>query len=127
MLTIRKEQIHVISQPSDEAFIDRMVAYVRGDFPRQFEEMGPDGVRAFIREVMALGLRHEVEAGGAMAVLLQLTLMFGMNFERSPDAAWANELLSMVSVPDKVRMEMIRTRLASATQGRAIRKFTPPG
>ncbi len=94
MLTIRKERIHVISRRSDEEFIDRMTTCVRGDFPHQFEELGPARVRAFTQEVMALGLRHEVEAGGAMAVLLQLTLMFGMNFERSPDAAWAKELLA---------------------------------
>jgi hypothetical protein len=125
MLTIRKEQLRFFSRESDEKFIGKMVDYVRSEFPLQFQELGVDGTRSLIEKVMALGLQHRIESPGAMAVLLQLSLMFGEKFEHSHEAAWANQMLATHSVPDTARMDMIRARLTSVTQGRSMRKFVP--
>lgn len=125
MLIIREEQLHLFGQVFTDQFTDRMVPYVKRDFPAQAKQLTEPGIRALIKEVLDLAELHKFESEGAVAALLQLTLMFGLKFRRSPDSAWANALLSNVSVPDPVRMDMIRTRLTANSQGRATVPFTP--
>lgn len=120
MLTIRNTQLDALGADRGGAFVSRMLAYIRGDFPSRFEELGEQGVRRAIADATAFGETNGVRTEGGIAVLLQLTMMFGPAFERSPDAAWANALLVNQSVPESLRVSMIRDRLTARTGGRSI-------
>ena len=78
------------------------------------------GVHGLLQAVIEEGRSWRIESEGAVAVLLQLTLMFGPRFERSPDARWAQTLIANTTVPESLRMQMIRDRLAARTQGRSV-------
>jgi hypothetical protein len=126
MLHIRESQLDVFGHRLREAFIRRMITYVATEFPDQHRDLGEAGTRQLIEHTIETGRRHAIETEGGVAVLLQLTLMFGQDFERSPDAAWANDLIATHSVPESLRMRMIRERLTARTQGRSIVRYTFP-
>lgn len=125
MLVIRDKQLNALAEMRTTQFVERMVEYVAADFPHPFATLKEEGVRNWIADILQFGARHRIESNGALAVLLQLTMMFGARLERSPDAEWAIEFLAKESVPDTLRLRMIRDRLSAYTQGRAIRKFEP--
>lgn len=104
-----------------------MAQYARTDFPAAYQQLGETGVLALLRSVIDTGRPLGIESEGSLAVLLQLTLMFGPQFERSPDAGWAQTLMANRSVPESLRMQMLRDRLTSRTQGRSIVRHPASG
>lgn len=120
MLVIRSPQLASLALAGDEQFEIRMAQYVQTDFPSSYRQLGEAGVHGLLQAVIEEGRSWRIESEGAVAVLLQLTLMFGPRFERSPDARWAQTLIANTTVPESLRMQMIRDRLAARTQGRSV-------
>jgi hypothetical protein len=106
-----------------EQFVERMAHHIAVEFPRHYEEMGEAGTREFISEAIKKGRRHQVAAQGAVAVLIELMLDFGRDFERSPERAWAKTMLDHPTLPDAVKMGAIRDRMMARTGGRRILPF----
>lgn len=127
MWVIRTPQLDSLALARDEQFAKRMAQYARTDFPAAYQQLGETGVLALLRSVIDTGRPLGIESEGSLAVLLQLTLMFGPQFERSPDAGWAQTLMANRSVPESLRIQMLRDRLTSRTQGRSIVRHPASG
>jgi len=123
MLTVRNAQLILLAEPGNQAVQDRMVRYVESDFPARFAEWGLAGSRAFVQRGLAVAAANGIDTEGAIAVLLQLMIAFGEQFERSPDRDWACELLAHPTLPPSLKMQMLRQRMMATTQGRSIVSF----
>jgi hypothetical protein len=124
LLTIRYEQQLALERDLRERYIDRMVDSVAKDYPRQFDAMGSSGTRDLVGRAIKKGHANHVDTQGGVAVLLQLMIEFGEEFELSPDKAWADEVLAHASLPPQLRVRLMRDRMRARSHGRVVTRFT---
>lgn len=120
MITIRESQMDVFRQARIDAFVGDMVRYIATDYPTHYQRLGPAETRAFVLRSMDAASRHGIELEGAIGVLIELWLMFGEQFERSPDRVWARNILAHPRLPDFIRVESIQERLLARMGGRVL-------
>ena len=120
MLTIRREQMGLFEKQSEQAFEDRMTRHIEDSFPNRFAEMGEAGVRGYIRSAIASGALLGLIGNMAVGLFITLKLEFGETFERSPDRAWALQMLRRANLPGDTRMIEVAKRLISGTNGHRI-------
>ena len=105
------------------AYVDRMAQSIARHYPRQFSEMGVDGTRAFIGRAIARGRGNHVETEGGVAVLMELMIQFGEDFQRSKDRDWAHRMLAHPTLPAQLKMTLIHRRMTELSRGRVIVPF----
>ena len=120
MITVRDAQVAVFRQARIDAFVHDMVHYIAAEYPTHYARLGPAGTREFVTRTLASATRMGIELEGAAGVLIELWLMFGEQFERSPDRVWARKILAHPKLPDFVRVEAVQNRLLERTGGRVL-------
>ena len=100
MLTIRKEQMHVLSAAMRPSLVDPLAAHLRDYFPGQCEMLGD----AQLRKTVELGLENAAGYGllSEREVFLYLSVMFmlGSFFDTDPQLPWAGPILNRSTFPD---------------------------
>jgi hypothetical protein len=125
MLIIRQEQLQIFERVALESWVLELLGYVEKNYPRQFEALGRDGFHAFILRAIASGRSNYVDTRGGVAVLLELMIQFGENFEHSPDRIWAREMLAHPTLPAQVKLTLMYRRMTEQSKGRVIVPFVP--
>lgn len=105
------------------SYIDQMANYIAKEYPRQFQAMGRTGTNEFVMAAIQKGRRNHIETQGGVAVLVELMIAFGENFQNSPHQAWANELLAHPALPAQIKMRILRDRMTELSQGRVVVRF----
>lgn len=127
MLVIRNEQMQELAAPAVERFVDEVTQVLADDHPPKVDELGVPGIRATVLAAIEKGEALNIRNEGAVAVLAELMLLFGEDFRRSPDRAYAEKLLAHPTLPDYARVEAARQRMCATTQGRTIVRWDAPG
>lgn len=102
MLVIREDQMRVLGEYRERAFIARAMRHLELGFPARCADLGSDEVRRSvtiaIRKAREYGLPREVD------ILRYLNLMytFGFDFDTLP---WANQVLTDVTISPHPKME----------------------
>lgn len=120
MLVIRDAQLEVFRRRGEDRFVERMVARVAVAFPSRFARLKVDGIRALVRDAMQVGARDGVRSETAVALLIELWVTFGAQLERSPEQAWALELLAHPRLPDTLKLQLMHERLTALSAGRPV-------
>ncbi len=120
MLVIRDAQLGVFKGQAIARFEDAMLARIRTAFPLKYECLGESPAREFIRRAIRSGANHKVTTRGAVAVLIELMLQYGEQFELSPDQSWAWKILTHGTLPAHLKVDTIRDRFEPLSQGRLI-------
>jgi hypothetical protein len=123
VLLIRREQLAVLERIPYSAYTERMVRYIAKEYPRQFQAMGQIGTGEFVMEAIQRGRRNHIETQGGIAVLIELMIAFGEDFQNSPHKDWANELLAHPTLPAQIKMRILRERMTVLSQGRVVVRF----
>jgi hypothetical protein len=123
VLIIRNAQMAVLGRISHDSYIDSMVRYISKEYPRRFQAMGEIGTREFVVDAIEKGRRNGIETKGGAAVLLELMIAFGKDFQNSPHKDWANELLAHPTLPAQIKMRILRERMTALSQGRVVVRF----
>jgi len=118
MLTIRRDQLEAFRVLSRSAFVERMVAKIETEFPEQYAQLGRDGATQFVVNAIKKGEESHLDSRYAVGILIELVLDFGEDFQRSPDRRWAKQMLRHPTLPDDVKMTVMRERMTELTQGR---------
>lgn len=124
MLLIRKLQFDMLGQSRRKQFEDRLLRIFESDYPDVCEGLGHEKAQSFITRTMAAAERYGIEVEGAVIVFLGLRVENGEDFQLSPDGEWALQMLANQTVPDVLRVSLVRDRLRERNQGRRIEKFT---
>jgi hypothetical protein len=122
-LLIRNEQMAIFSDFYKQSFEDRMAANIMRDHPERFRETSQ--AKQLIARAIETGRQYGIETEGGVAVLIQLMICFGENFELSPDRKWAFDMLAHPVAPAVLRISLIRDRMMSRSQGRVVTPFRP--
>ena len=120
MLTIRKDQIAILNESLRNQFQVRMISHIAGGYPKQFQEWGEQRTREFVLAGIEKAATLGIAAEGAIAVLIELMIEVGAAFEHSPDRTWVHNILTHPTIPGEVKVDLIRERIRSRTQGRVV-------
>jgi|GEM_PF-1035979 len=120
MLTIRQSQLDIFSGFRQKIWEDRMVDIVARDYPNRYLEFGEPKVRQSIQFAVKRGGEFGIDTETSIAVLIELMIAFGQEFELSPERAWARRMMANPAAPPDLRLHLMRDRMMTATHGRPV-------
>ncbi|MES2163573.1 MAG: hypothetical protein V4476_20640 [Pseudomonadota bacterium] len=119
-LIIRNEQLETFRLLARKRFEDDMVAHVRTSYPDQYGPWGDAGTRELVRGAVRKGAALGITARGAVAVLIELMVEVGREFELSPERQWAHAVLANPELPGHVKVDVVQARIRARTLGRKL-------
>jgi hypothetical protein len=120
VLNIRKEQLDVLAVDQRKRFLARMVTWIATEHANRHDEWGEQGTVRFVQSGIEKAASYGILTEGAIAVMLELMIEVGLDFERAPDRKWIHNMLAHRAMPGFMKMDVIRERIQSCTQGRTI-------
>jgi hypothetical protein len=123
VLTIRREQIATLGAPERGKFVEQILPYLSEAHPAWFRRQGAEGAQQFVERAIDAGDRHRIIGRQPVLTFIELLIEFGESFERSPEQAWAQGILSHATLPDGLKLEILSERLRALTHGRTIVEF----
>ena len=100
MLTIRKEQTQVFNRVTMQVFEKDMVRHLMRFFPDEAAAMGNKELRAHIRHAIARAKGYGVSSERDLCKYLNLTMVYGRDFDTDPELEWMRGFLVDPDVPD---------------------------
>ncbi|MCX4240506.1 hypothetical protein [Paraliomyxa miuraensis] len=125
VLTISSEQLATLGASDRNEFVDQIMPHLRAEHPAWHAELGDDRARGLVERAIETGARHAILGRQAVLTFIELCIEFGEQFERSPDRAWALQLLAHRKLPDTIKVGLLDERLRALTKGRRIVELTP--
>lgn len=120
MLIIRNCQLDIFRDQAIDLFVARMVVRIAEQYPARFAQLGESGVRNLVGSTIDHGRELGIVTSGAVTVLIDLVVQFGEGLAMSPDRAWAMKLLAHPSLPDYIKVDIVRERLTASSGGRVL-------
>ncbi len=93
MLTIRKEQVQVFDELAMKQFIENMMIHVRKYFPIESKAMDDGQLRKNILEIIQRAGEYELITERDICKFLNISIFFGMDFDKKPENAWMLAIL----------------------------------
>ena len=110
MLTIRREQLHLLEQTGEAALEARMAAHVAKFFPVQARALGPERLIQVVRDGRHRAARYGLVREREVFLFLDLMFALSFHFDEHPKAPWARRILTNTSMTTTQRMErLLRT------------------
>ena len=123
LLTIRKQQIHVLAASRRVTFETRLEHHLQKFFPDQVAAAGPDDVAEFIRDGQARALAHGFKAEREICKYLDLMCIFGREFDSNPRLPWAAKILGQPFLTPRAKMNrLVETALLHAEAGESAHR-----
>lgn len=107
MLTIRDEQVDVLSEGSRKRYQDGRVRHVREIFPEEFKKLGEEAVRSLVRDGMSRAFRHGITAERDVARFIDLMFLVSEDFDDAPDDSWLARTLRSDKLSGRVKMDRV--------------------
>ncbi len=107
MLTIRKEQMEVLSRYMLKQFEDRMVVHLRNTFPDKTKDMPETNLHNLIQTGIEQSGQYDVELEYDVRRYLEFMMIYGSDFDMNPKTAWANEILHNKNMDGTFKMDLI--------------------
>ena len=122
MLTIRREQMEVLSAYMRQSFEDRMVRHIAAAFPATFKAMktggpGDTAVRTFIQSGILKAGQYAIRAERDVASYIEFTLLHGPDFEHGRGLELVLTYLKDARLPGHAKMTVVREILARQHDG----------
>jgi hypothetical protein len=118
MLTLRREQLLLLAAPQRERFIQYAVGYVAKHFPDQHAALGAESSRRAVADAIERAESYGFERDADVLAYVTLVFMFGRDFDRDPEHAWAGEVLRSPEGPDARMSRLQALALAHEESGR---------
>ncbi|HUY13835.1 MAG TPA: hypothetical protein VMX16_09430 [Terriglobia bacterium] len=103
MLAIRPDQLQKFSEAAVKRFEDQMVIHLNKFFPKQCKAAGETKLRETIQYGVKRATAYRITRSSDVCKYIDLMLVFGRDFDQSPQQAWAGEILDSKSVKGPVR------------------------
>jgi hypothetical protein len=106
MLTIRREQMRILTAPFFEQFVRRGISHVQKHFGDQFVLIGEPEVRRAVLHAVERAESYGLTTDEHVLLFVTLMFAFGRNFDR--DLSWASETLRAPERNAGIRMSRLR-------------------
>jgi hypothetical protein len=117
MLTIRQSQMAVFSRVEVQKFEDWMVAHLQKFFPKQCIALGEQQLRETIQYGIRRSAHYGFKAKRDVCKYIDLTIVFGRDFDADKRNRWATEILGQRGNPG-TRMQALFTAAKFRLKGR---------
>jgi hypothetical protein len=111
MLTIRREQMAVFQAKKLGQTLPILVQEFEWRRPQHFQEMGPEGSAAFVRQAVHQGLAWGIRKRNDVWALMDLMLEFGPEFASAPDRPWAQPILNSGTLSGTAKIKLVTAHL----------------
>lgn len=106
-MLLRRPQLEVLADPALRTFQDRMIEYVKRDFPSDFDRLAEDGVRLLVLRARDRAERYRMKGSVEVAGFLSLMLILGEDFETRHRNEWIPPILASDTLPAREKISMI--------------------
>jgi hypothetical protein len=105
MLKIRTEQFEAFQNYSRAQFEKSMVSHLRERFLAETAGLSDDGLLGKVQEGMKQAKCYGIETEAHIRSYLELTMIYGADFDRSPNTPWAGRILRdhRLTADDKIQ------------------------
>jgi hypothetical protein len=117
MLTMRPEQMQKFSEAALKRFEDQMVIHLNKFFPEQCKAAGEPKLRETIQYGVQRATAYRITRSSDVCKYIDLMVVFGRDFDQSPQQAWAGEILNSKSVKGPVRRMALLFETAKKHRG----------
>jgi hypothetical protein len=93
MLVIRKEQMNVLRGASDSALVPEMLAHVRAYFPDKTANQDDTALTVQVKGAIKQARRYSLHTKRDLFRFVNLTMMYGLDWEASEDRRWMHDCL----------------------------------
>lgn len=107
MLTIRKEQMDVLSQHMLNQFFDRMEEYLTERFSEQTKALENEQLRELIVQGVEDGEKYDVTDENDVKRFIEYLVEYGRDFGHSPETMWADQFLNNKELTGTEKMNEI--------------------
>ena len=116
MLTIRREQMEVLSAYMRQSFEDRMVRHLAQSLPMQFKKLAPPSsgdapVRTLIRRGTEKAAGYEITSERDVGRFIEVMLAIDPRFDEPGVLDWARQILREKTLTARAKMDLIYQRL----------------
>src|ERR1700693_3282565 len=94
MLTIRAEQMRVFQNAGLKRFEEKMLLHLGRFWPSRCDALGEAAVRRSIYDAVEIARSYGIVIEYDVARYLDLMYAYTFDFDKSPETAWAGEILS---------------------------------
>src|ERR1035438_2811932 len=94
MLTIRKEQMAVFSEPAINDYVKRTAVHLKERFPEKCEALGEPKVHETVKYGIQRSASYGITTEGDVRRYIDLMLTFGPEFDQDPELPWAASILN---------------------------------
>ena len=108
MLTIRNEQLGLLSAASLRTFRDELHKHLFTCFPTEVHALGQAGVRLLFEQGFTRAQHHGFRGKQAICTYLDLMFTFGTNFDQDERLPWAAAILKLEKQDERSRCAMLR-------------------
>ena len=121
MLTIRREQMEVLSAYMRQGFEDRMVRHLAQSFPAQFKKLalptsGDEPVRTLIRQGIAKAVGYDITSERDVGRFIEVMVAIDPQFDEPGVLDWARQILRERILTARAKMDLIYQRLRDEQQ-----------
>jgi hypothetical protein len=120
MLTISARQMAELGRPRRERFEQRAVAHLMG-VANGAAEWTDEAALLHVRAAHQSARRCGIESERGIVRFMNLTLLFGLDFDRDPAFPWAREVLEEPGINPDLRVDLLVSEAIVALQ-RAARE-----
>jgi len=92
-LVLRREQVAVLADYCRDAFKQRLLRHLREVFPDETEEMPDPLLWKQVQPAMEKAGKYDIQTEYDVVRFVDLTFLLGPDFDSSPEAPWAGEIL----------------------------------
>jgi hypothetical protein len=100
MLTIRREQLTVFSEVEVRRFEDWTIAHLKKFFPRECAALGDPRLRDTVQYGIVRARTHGITSKRDVVKYIDLTIVFGRDFDTNKRLRWAADILAQRRQPD---------------------------
>lgn len=100
MLILRKEQIAALSGAKADRFTDEMANHLRSTFPEETAGMDSAALQGYIEKVFDAAKKYNLSSRQDLCRFLNITMLFGMEFENVEARHWMHEYLTDERISD---------------------------
>lgn len=116
-MMIRREQLDLFARRARKSFEDRLFSHLHRRWPKRCARLGPDAVRQSIRRGAARARRYGFVSEIEVASYVDLMYALSLGFDRSPETAWAAEILNDLESPALFRIQRLRSAVRNGHAG----------
>lgn len=107
MFKIGAEQMQAMSRLMAEEFSQQMATHLRELFPEQTAPLDEQVLLTHVRETIARASRYDVVLEGDVQRYLECAVLFGWEFDRAPECAWARSILEDANLKGAAKVDAL--------------------